>query len=1151
MDKPMDISLGNLLQNSKNFEFLKEQGMQVIRQVASSTWTDHNLHDPGITLLETFCHALTEAGLQAGAASAIDSTEDDHTYIANLLTSGQKTAPQDFFTCSLVLPSSPVSLTDFQKVLIDHPLIERAWVSAMEGNPKGRLSILQRFNPKVNHVINRLVNVAGTGYDINFIFPKWTDPASGPLQSDVFLQSLNFQNSINPWMQIASTNSYSARITVQAALPGSPSSAFTFQLPVFLQLVTPLANTGDLPPVLQAATDLLSALGDNSDTDSSILKQYNRLLVNSGEDSNDLNSNILSTEVTAMGNSYKIETAFPYWDDHETVLFKNDVAITDLGFDPDAPNPWLSISGTTSYFTFLNFSANGSPLSWPVVLRIVDTASGLTAAVRESILKAAANELITPPSNPTLLKTYNRKVMVAFESSRRLGIYLKNYRNLCESFSAYRAVRIQEVAISCIIEMGAGTNVESLLADIFYAIYQYISPQVIPQPLSGLQSLLPTEEIFEGPLLKHGFVSDSSLSGNLSTNTLKVSDIVRLIMGMGTGSDIQTREVEENRPVISVTNVSLSLFLDNRSITTGARECLQLIDSSRYIAQLSLEKCSITVTRNNSVVSYNFNKVLDQYYELMNTGKFAHAVALESSVDIPLPIGETLSIGNYYSIQNDFPLCYGVGKARLPASTSPQRLAQAKQLQGYLFPFEQVLSGYFTQLAQVNNMFSANAAASTTLYQVPLYNIPAAPDLLLPSSGYANWQDFVNDIENPYMKVLDTGPETEDQFLTRRHQMLDHLLARLGEDLKSFSSMIYRRSYTDPSSFTTSASAALLQFKSDYYYALPELEKNKAQAFGHPAWRNKELIVIRSSADGNFFLWEIRNDNGTVLFRQSVPETTRTAAEETAEAVFTLATSPLNYSTETDLIGLQRLTLSLSANEPPIAISNNAYTTVVEAENDIPLLQQRVLNLWIKYSLSSLEVRLHHLLGIAIKGERRQLVTPAGTEEGFYMIEHLHLHPATTGDTPLEFPGTVSSCLPISSSGTPYALPNDPYSFILTFAFPSGYSRDFTDTSTIPIKQETQPDRFRDAEFRQYAEQTIRKFCPAHVLPLVSWVDTASSGTALADGLGRLYPCFDNVELAYTTWMTAFFEDDVDPSEIAPVRNNLASVLNAIFSESN
>src|SRR4029077_5725455 len=144
---------------------------------------------------------------------------------------------------------------------------------------------------------------------------------------------------------------------------------------------------------------------------------------------------------------------------------------------------------------------------------------------------------------------------------------------------------IQEVGISAIIEMGAGADIESLLAKIFYSVYLHISPQKIPQLLYDLKSQLPTEDIFEGPLLKHGFIQDSVLNSNLPSNTVYVSDIIRLIMQMGAGTDIQTREDENNRPVISVTNVSLSLYLDNRSITTSARDCLQLINSSRHIAQ--------------------------------------------------------------------------------------------------------------------------------------------------------------------------------------------------------------------------------------------------------------------------------------------------------------------------------------------------------------------------------------------------------------------------------------------------------------------------------------------------------------------------------------------------------------------------------------
>ena len=90
----------------------------------------------------------------------------------------------------------------------------------------------------------------------------------------------------------------------------------------------------------------------------------------------------------------------------------------------------------------------------------------------------------------------------------------------------------------------------------------------------------------------------------------------------------------------------------------------------------------------------------------------------------------------------------------------------------------------------------------------------------------------------------------------------------------------------------------------------------------------------------------------------------------------TLGTSDLNYFTEDDLNGLQRIALRWSAGEPSIAISNKTYPTDADALIDIPFVHQSVRNLWLKYSLSSLEARLYHLLGIGIKGERRKLLNP-------------------------------------------------------------------------------------------------------------------------------------------------------------------------------
>lgn len=47
------------------FERLLAQGLRQLQQLSGKVWTDHNLHDPGITVLEQLCFALTEMGYRA------------------------------------------------------------------------------------------------------------------------------------------------------------------------------------------------------------------------------------------------------------------------------------------------------------------------------------------------------------------------------------------------------------------------------------------------------------------------------------------------------------------------------------------------------------------------------------------------------------------------------------------------------------------------------------------------------------------------------------------------------------------------------------------------------------------------------------------------------------------------------------------------------------------------------------------------------------------------------------------------------------------------------------------------------------------------------------------------------------------------------
>src|ERR1044072_12814 len=85
---------------SQDFGFLRNEGMQLLQRIAGASWTNHNLHDPGITLLEAACYALTEMGLRLGMD------------IPDLVASDTSGQQQAFFTAAQILPSAPVTIND-------------------------------------------------------------------------------------------------------------------------------------------------------------------------------------------------------------------------------------------------------------------------------------------------------------------------------------------------------------------------------------------------------------------------------------------------------------------------------------------------------------------------------------------------------------------------------------------------------------------------------------------------------------------------------------------------------------------------------------------------------------------------------------------------------------------------------------------------------------------------------------------------------------------------------------------------------------------------------------------------------------------------------------------------------------------------------
>lgn len=124
---------------------LRTEGTGHLQRLAGRTWTDHNVHDPGITILDVICFALTDVAFRA--------RHDKHSMERLLATPPPETgdpvpAPQ-FFTAQTVLTSHPVTENDFRKLLIDCDGVRNAWLErTLEGE---RDLFLRRTKKKIKH----------------------------------------------------------------------------------------------------------------------------------------------------------------------------------------------------------------------------------------------------------------------------------------------------------------------------------------------------------------------------------------------------------------------------------------------------------------------------------------------------------------------------------------------------------------------------------------------------------------------------------------------------------------------------------------------------------------------------------------------------------------------------------------------------------------------------------------------------------------------------------------------------------------------------------------------------------------------------------------------------------------------------------------
>ncbi|NEO65952.1 MAG: hypothetical protein F6J98_38420, partial [Moorea sp. SIO4G2] len=294
------------------------------------------------------------------------------------------------------------------------------------------------------------------------------------------------------------------------------------------------------------------------------------------------------------------------------------------------------------------------------------------------------------------------------------------------------------------------------------------------------------EAIFDGVPLEHGFIDDEKLDSFIKKDQLCTFDLISIISDIPGITNVRSITISSNK---SSESEELALALDP-NLTPQLKD----LDG--------LKNNNITFYKGQISCNPNLAKAKSNLKSLQQ--KNTKTSSSTQTKDIPIPVGQYRELSDYESIQNDFPATYGIGEIGLPASASPKRKAQAKQLQAYLMFFDQLLANYFAQLDHAKDLFSFQTKNNTTYFYQELYSIPGAPEIL--NFEQNSPEDQWNDID----KII-------------KNRFLDHLMAQFCEKFTDYSLLLYESILDEK----------LIDDKISFLQNYPQISAGRGKAFNY------------------------------------------------------------------------------------------------------------------------------------------------------------------------------------------------------------------------------------------------------------------------------------------------------------------------------
>lgn len=614
-------------------------------------------------------------------------------------------------------------------------------------------------------------------------------------------------------------------------------------------------------------------------------------------------------------------------------------------------------------------------------------------------------------------------------------------RSLSEDLCGVHDLDHEKIAVCADIELSPEADINATLAEIFYQLELHVSPPVNFYSIQELRDKgFTTDQIFEGPVLDHGFIDDDEFRKIERREDIRTSDVIQILMdipGVKAIKEIKLLSFTEVSPENPVQPGDKTAVIDGiKYIVKEDDWLLTLEDPGKMAPDFDPDFSKIIFYKNGLPYYANQAQVMELYNEKRFRSTGGKLKGHEK--DLAIPLGEDKALEDYYPVQHELPANYRVGKYRVPESETSLRKAQSRQLKGYLLFFEQILANYLSQLTHVKDLFSWKEHSLKTYFTQAVFDFASAEDLYLLDA-------------DDHIISLNEMVEDEETAIDRKNRFLDHLMGRFAENMDEYSALM-KNLYKD------TAPKKLIEDKKRFlsHYAKIGSERGKAFDYRYPKDPdNLSGLARRVSCLLGFETIERRvlasNRIKKVFLElgegECAPETWR--FEITNEAGDAVVFTSICCQHEHLICGLIDSVIEIGANEDNYQLNEtDGHWELVQHCNDEDALIGK---------LSSDDE--------AIKNELLAFFQSLHATEGLHVIEHILLRKRTTDDAflPVQLNEHASDC------DCPEV--DDPYSFRISVILPSW------------------AERFRNVRFRQLVEKTIRMETPAHIYPRICWVN--------------------------------------------------------------